>query len=417
VKTSQLRIIVTGLAGLYPVGGVAWYYLQYVLGLARLGHDVYYYENTRDWPYHPLERTFKTDGNGSAKYLGDFFESYAPELRDLWHYVNLRETTFGMSPAAFDEVARTADVFLNVSGMCFFPDRLGPRCLKVFIDTDPGYNQVLLSERFAWSKNVREWCANVAAHDRHFTYAENIHGADCLIPHVGYDWQTTRTPIVLDYWEPLARVRPPRTAPWTTVTSWTEFKGKLIYQGVEYRSKASEFEKLIDLPRQVTVPLQLALDGMNVPLERLAAYGWQVVDGPRETLTPAQFLEFLARSRGEVSPAKQVYVAMRSGWFSERSARYLAAGRPVVVQDTGFSCVLPPGEGLLMFRTLEEAAAAIQEVEGNYDRHAQAARAVAREYFDSDKILSRLLEEALRDSAASPEQHIAVSSACGPVPL
>jgi hypothetical protein len=395
MRASPLRIIVTGLVGLYPVGGVAWYYLQYVIGLARLGHDVYYYEDTGDWPYHPLERTFATDGEGSAKYLRDFFASYAPELHDRWYYVNLRETNFGMSRTAFDEVARTADVFLNVSGTCFFPDDLSPRCVKIFLDTDPGYNQVILSERFVWSKNVDRWCASVAVHDRHFTYAENIHGADCLIPKVGYDWKTTRTPIVLDFWEPLACVRPPRTAPWTTVTSWTEFKGKLIYQGVEYRSKASEFEKLIELPRHVSVPLQLALDGMNVPRERLAGCGWQVVDGPRATLTPAQFQEFLAESRGEVSPAKQVYVAMRSGWFSERSARYLAAGRPVVVQDTGFATALPVGEGLLAFRTLEEAAVAIREVEGDYPQHARAARALAEEYFDSDKVLGRLLEEAL----------------------
>jgi hypothetical protein len=417
MRVPPLRIIVTGLVGLYPVGGVAWYYLQYVVGLARLGHDIFYYEDTGDWPYHPLERTFKTEGSTSAKYLADFFAAYAPGLRDRWYYVNLHETSFGMSPAAFDEVAGAADVFLNVSGTCFFPDRLSPRCLKVFLDTDPGYNQILLSERFAWSKNVDKWCTSVAAHDRHFTYAENIHGADGLIPQVGYGWQTTRTPIVRDYWEPLTRVRPHRTAPWTTVTSWTEFKGKLIYRGVEYKSKASEFEKLIELPRRVAVPLQVALDGMNVPLERLARCGWQVVDGPRATLTPAQFQAFLAGSRGEVSPAKHVYVAMRSGWFSERSARYLAAGRPVVVQDTGFSSVLPAGEGLLTFRTLEEAAAAIREVEGNYDRHARAARALAEEYFDSDKVLSRLLEEALSPSPPWRERHVAESSACGPVPL
>jgi hypothetical protein len=119
------------------------------------------------------------------------------------------------------------------------------------------------------------------------------------------------------------------------------------------------------------------------------------VDGPGATLTPGQFRDFVAGSRGELSPAKHVYVAMRSGWFSERSARYLAAGRPVVVQDTGFAAALPVGEGLLTFRTPEEAAAAVREVEGDYPRHARAARALAEEYFDSDKVLGRLLEDAL----------------------
>src|SRR5436309_9921813 len=136
--TSRLRVVVTGLAGLYPVGGVAWDYLQYVIGLARLGHDVYYHEDTWSWPYHPIENRHTPEGTYSARYIGDFFARYAPELCGRWHYLHLHETSFGMDRAAFDEVARTADVFLNVSGACLLPDRLSPRCVKVFLDTDPG---------------------------------------------------------------------------------------------------------------------------------------------------------------------------------------------------------------------------------------------------------------------------------------
>ena len=391
---SRLRIIVTGLAGLYPVGGVAWDYLQYVIGFARLGHDVYYHEDTWSWPYHPAKKTYTSDGGYSAGYIDDFFKAYAPELCSRWHYLHLHETSFGMTRAAFDEVARSADLFLNVSGACMFPDELSPRCTKVFLDTDPGYNQIMLSERLEWSENVERWCASVRDHDQHFTYAENIYGSDCLVPRMDFKWKTTRMPVVVDLWKPVSQGRAGAGAPWTTITTWNAFKGKLIYEGVEYASKGTEFEKLIDLPRYAPASLRVAVGGVNAPLDLLAEHGWQVVDGPEATVTPGKYQEFIIGSRGEVSPAKHVYVAMRTGWFSCRSACYLAAGRPVVVQDTGFTAVIPCGRGILPFATMEEAAESIAEAEGSYQMHAQAASGMAKEYFDSGKVLERLIEDA-----------------------
>jgi hypothetical protein len=398
---SRLRIIVSGMVGLYPVGGMAWHYLQYLVGLARLGHDVYYHEDTWSWPYHPLNRTYTSEGTYSGEYVGRFFDRYAPALKDRWHYLHLHETSFGMKRASFDEVARTADLFLNVSGACMLPADLSPDCVKVFLDTDPGYNQIMLSERFEWSEFVDRWCESVAAHDRHFTYAENIHGHDCSIPAMGYAWKTTRMPMVMDLWEQVAWSPPPEGAPWTTVMTWNPFKGKVVYRGVEYRSKGSEFDKLIDLPRRVGVGLKVAVGGVNAPLDRLAAEGWQVLDGPMATVTAAQYQDFIAGSRGELSPAKHVYVALKSGWFSERSACYLACGRPVVVQDTGFAVAVPAGEGIVAFSTVHEAAAAIEEIEGNYDRHARAARSIAGDYFGSGAVLGRLIEDALSSDPPS----------------
>jgi hypothetical protein len=397
--TSRLRIIVTGLVGLYPLGGVAWDYFQYVIGLARLGHDVYYHEDTWSWPYHPVENRYTPDGENSAGFIGDFFRQYAKDMERRWHYLHLHERSFGMERSDFDEVARTADLFINVSGDCFIPDALSPRCVKVFLDTDPGYNQIMLSERFAWSENVERWCETVMEHDRHFTNAENINAPDCLVPHVGLKWIPTGRPVLLPLWDPVAGVKPAETAPWTTVMTWNAFKGKLVYKGIEYKSKGSEFEKMIDLPRHVRVPLKVAIGGVDAPLERVASRGWEVVDGPGATLTPARYLEFIAGSRGEFSIAKHVYVAMRTGWFSYRSACYLAAGRPVVVQDTGFSRILPAGEGLLTFTTPEEAAAAIVAVEEDYPRHAETARTLAEEYCDSGRVLTRLIEDAFRSDA------------------
>jgi hypothetical protein len=233
----------------------------------------------------------------------------------------------------------------------------------------------------------------VAAHDRHFTYAENIHGPDCLVPKVGYEWKTTRMPIPLDLWKPPAAYSLPSDAPWSTIMTWNAFKGKLVYNGVEYGSKGAEFAKLMGLPLKVPVPLKVAVGGVNAPLDMLGENGWKVVDGPEATVTPKKYKEFVLDSRGEISPAKHVYVAMRTGWFSCRSACYLAAGRPVVVQDTGFTSVIPSGEGMLAFDSAEEAAAAIREVESHYSRHSKAAFAVADEYFDAGKVLTRMLRD------------------------
>jgi hypothetical protein len=392
-SSQRLRIIVAGMAAQYPVGGVAWDYLQYPIGLARLGHEVVYHEDTWCWPYDPLERTMTDDWAYSAAYLDDFFARHAPDLADRWHYLHLHETSCGMSRATFDEFAKTADLFLNVSGGSFFPDALAPRCRKIFLDSDPGYNQIILSERPAWSQNVDRWCEGVRAHDRHFTYAENFGNPGCAMPDAGIAWRKTRMPIVPELWT--AHPEQVRSGtPWSTVMTWNVFKGKLEYRGVEYRGKAGEFAKIAGLPHRLRRPFRVAVGGTEAPLAELAAQGWAAEDGPAATLTPESYQDYIARSRGEVSVAKQVYVALRTGWFSTRSACYLAASRPVVVQDTGFADILPTGRGLHAFSTADEAAAAIEAVEGNYEREAAAAREVARAYFDARDVLTRLIDDA-----------------------
>ncbi len=395
---SKARIIVTGLVGLYPLGGVAFDYFQYFLGLARLGHDVYYHEDSWRWPYHPLERQTSSDGTYSATFISNYIKAYAPSLQEKWHYCHLHETSFGMSRTHFDQVARTADLFFNISGACQMPDSLSPDCVKIFLDTDPGYNQIMLKEQFAWSKNVKQWCESVRAHDHFFTYAENIYGHDCLIPKLDIPWKTTRTSVIQKLWPQSTHIASQERTTWTTVMTWNGFKGKLLYDGVEYKSKDGEFEKIITLPQDSSVPFKVAVGGEIAPTERLKAYGWNIIDAPQATLTTECYQEFITQSRGEFSIAKHVYVALKSGWFSSRSACYLAAGRPVVVQDTGFSHALPIGEGLVPFHTKDEAIEAIKEVEGNYERHCKAALAIAEEFFNSDKILQQFLEDIYSDN-------------------
>ena len=256
---SSRRIIVTGMVGLYPVGGVAWDYLQYVIGLAQLGHDVYYHEDTWCWPYHPGRNQFTSEPSYSVKFIRDFFKLFAADLQDRWHYRHLHEKSYGMKATEFDEVAGGADIFLNVSGASMIPDQLSPQCVKVFVDTDPGYNQIILSEKPLWSENVERWCSLVRSHDRHFTYAENIHQPDCQIPKLDFCWRTTRMPVVTQLWKPIAELPPPAGKPWTTIMTWNAFKGKLVYKGIEYKSKGNEFAKLIELPSYTKSHLKAAV--------------------------------------------------------------------------------------------------------------------------------------------------------------
>jgi hypothetical protein len=389
---SRLRIIVTGMVAQYPVGGVAWDYLSYVIGLARLGHDVFYHEDTCCWPYHPLQRTLTHDGGYSATYLNNFFERFAPELAGRWHYLHRHETSYGMRRADFDEIARTADLVINVSGVSMLPEALSSRCVTVFIDTDPGYNQIVLSERPTWSENIERWCATVLAHDRHFSYAENIGAPDCGVPTVGVDWRTTRTPVLLDLWERFT-TNVSSSAPWSTVMTWNVFKGKVEYAGSEYHGKGVEFPKIIGLPRLLDRGFRLAIGGTKAPIEELSACGWVVVDGPTATLTATDYQDFIVGSRGEISVAKDIYVALRTGWFSGRSACYLAAARPIVVQDTGFTKFIPTGLGAHAFSTKQQAEEALVAVERDYTMQAHAARELARMHFHSANVLTKLIDD------------------------
>jgi hypothetical protein len=329
------------------------------------------------------------DGLYSAAFIQAFFARYSPDLVEHWHYQHLDAEHWGMSQSAFGSVVATCDVFLNVSGSSRIPAGLPDHCVKAFIDTDPGYNQIVYSERFEWSENVDRWCDLVDAHDVHFTYAENIGAPDCLVPDVGLDWLTTRMPVVHDLWDV---VPPPPKAPWTTVMTWNAFKGKVTFKGSEYHSKGYEFERLVDLPSRVGHSLEVALGGIDAPVERLQRAGWNVTDAPSETLTPEKYQQFIHRSRGEISCAKHVYVALRTGWFSTRSACYLASGRPVVVQDTSLPAELSGGVGILTFTSVDEAVDAIEEAEANYSFHSEAARSIASEYFDARTVLDELLQ-------------------------
>jgi hypothetical protein len=382
--TSSLRIVVTGLVAAYPLPGMAWHYLQYVLGLARLGHDVYYLEDSGRDPYNPAEGGPGSDCAYNVLYLAGVLSRFGMASRWAYHDRG-RRRWFGLPDGERVAVLGSADLLLNVSGSLDSPGEYREVRRLAYVDTDPVFTQLKVARGHA------RFRARVDAHDVHFSFGERVAEA---VPSTGHRWRPTRQPVVLSEWRPGT----PYREAYTTVMNWTSYKCE-TYGGRTYGHKDVEFLRFLGLPRQVApAVLEVASAPGRVghtPHELLARQGWRVVDPGVVCPDADSYRRYIESSKAEWSVAKNGYVQGRSGWFSERSVCYLAAGRPVVVQDTGFSAVLPVGEGVLPFTTPEEAAAAVREVEADYPRHARAARAVAEEYFDSAKVLTRLIEEAL----------------------
>ncbi len=405
--TSRLRIIVTGLIAQHPMlGGVTWDYLQYVVGLARLGHDVYYLEDSEQWPYN-------LDGGASGndwvaydctpnvEYLAKIMSRFG--LADRWAYrFPIKSRWFGLSHKERRVVVESADLLINVSGTLRRPQDYRQVKRLAYIDSDPVFTQI----RLGLARGQVKFRRQVDAHDVHFSFGESLSEN---VPATGYRWRPTRQPILLSEW----RASTPWRDVFTTVMNWTSYK-PLRYRGETYGQKDMEFKRFLELPgRAHPAVLEVALGKLtpavrewaladahgtpaySTPRDLLTHMAWRVADAAEMCRDLDGYRSYVESSKAEWSVAKNGYVRGQAGWFSCRSACYLAAGRPVVMQDTGFGAVLPVGEGVLSFRTVEEAAAAIREVEGNYARHAKAARAIAEEYFASDKVLSRLIEEAL----------------------
>jgi hypothetical protein len=403
---SRLRIIVTGLIAQYPVGGVTWDYIQYVLGLVRLGHDVFYIEDSGVWPYilESTDQIIATSCVANVRYLGAVMQRFGLGERWAYRYVRTGEW-FGLSDRRRAEVINDADLVLNVSGTIARPRKYLAAKRLAYIDSDPVFTQVQLALR------KRKLCACVAAHDVHFSFGESLSDR---IPKTGYDWWPTRQPIVLSEWRPSAPERPA----FTTIMTWAN-EGPLVYAGRRFGYKNLQFPRYLDLPHRVpAATLEIAVGNLDhlewqpekdapdrpfapgvLVRHQLEEAGWHVVGAAHACPDLDSYRAYIEGSLGEWSIAKHGYVVGQPGWFSCRSACYLAAGKPVIVENTGFDRVLPVGEGILPFRTIEEAAAAIEEVNANYDRHAAAARDIAVTWFDSAKVLPALIGRAMNSRA------------------
>jgi hypothetical protein len=392
---SPLRIAVTGLAATFPYGGVFWDYLQYPLGLRRLGHDVLYIEDTGQWCYDPTAATFVEDGAHNAALLRRRITALDPDLAGRWFFRDAAGKTYGRSWGDVASFCRSADLFLHISATCWMREEYFSAARVVFIDSDPMYTQSSVPDYLAGTIDdaARSRVDMLRQHHIFFTFGENIGAPDCRIPTELFDWIPTRQPIVLSCFRDAAVAIAARRSVLTTVASWEPKEKGPVVLGVVYGGKSAEFERFINMPAQSTLPLELALSG-PAPFDRLSAHGWRLVDPYGMSGDPWVYRSYLSRSGGEWSVAKNAYVASRSGWFSCRTACYLALGVPAVVQDTGFGREIPIGEGVLTFSTPEEATDAIERLARDPDRHARAARALAEEYFDSDKVLSRLIDDA-----------------------
>lgn len=392
--TERLRIVVGGFLGLLTAGGVTWDYVQYPVGFAALGHDVVYVEDTRLWPVFQKGSGDGSDCAPNVAHLSRVMDAFG--LGDRWAYRDeVSGRCFGLSEETLRELCRTADVFVNLSCSTFLRDAYRAIPVRVLIDTDPMFTQIQYERQTGFTPEQSGMRAMVDGHTHHFTFGENIAAGDCRVPTCGIPWRPTRQPICLDKW-PVTPLPVGDDAAFTTVMNWTAAP-PLEYAGETWGQKNVEFARVATVPQMVpTLPLAVAVSqttGDGFPIDALRNAGWGVLDAGRTVSDWRDYRRFLQRSRGEFSVAKETYVKARTGWFSCRSACYLASGRPVVTQDTAWTRYLPSDCGLLAFSEPSEAVEALRRVAAEPEKHARAARAVAEEHFRAERILDALLQQ------------------------
>lgn len=380
-----MKIVMTGLLGQYPFGGVVWDYIQYLLGFRLLGHDVYYLEDSGSWPYDPVNKTVSSDCTYNVAFLETMMEEFG--LQDRWIYRNAADGKFyGAGEKLARELLKSADLLLNISTASWLEDyEIGVKH-QMFIDGDPMFNQIGLQENNSYTQRLRE-------HNSHFTFGLKIGDADCLAPETGIQWKKTIQPICLDYW-PFEESKPDDC--FTTVMNWASYE-PTRWNGEIYGQKNLEFEKFIDLPLKTSQKFVIAMgQGLESkrPTELLNQKGWNIIEPDKQIKDHHAYKNFLKKSKAEWSIAKHGYVAGNTGWFSCRSACYLALGRPVLIQDTGWTEKLPNGEGLLAFKTMDDCIQGIENINRNYEKHRKAARTFAEQYLDARLVCQDLLEQA-----------------------
>ena len=393
----KLRIIVGGYIGLYPTGGATWDYIQYPLGLKMMGHDVYYIEDTGQYPIFQKEEDAWNDASYCIGYLKDSMESFG--MKDRWAYRDVASgKSFGMTEERINELCSSADVFINVSCSTYPRDEYMKIPHRILIDSDPMFTQMqyLLQEN-SGSGVSQSWTTKqlVEGHTHLFTFGENIGADDCKIPLLNNRWIPTRQPVVMDLWNKEAN-NP--TFGFTSIMNWSERK-KLIYDNEEWGQKDLEFEKFKRLPlRLQDVNFEIVI---NKPLNKESHFnikefedlGWKILDPQDVVNNSSDYRKFIYNSMAEFGVAKETYVKSNSGWFSCRSACYLAAGKPVITQETQWSKYIPSGSGLFAFADIETAIEAINSVKSDIKQQSIKAREVAHQYFDSNIVLKKMLEQ------------------------
>ncbi|HWP58454.1 MAG TPA: hypothetical protein VNL14_11240 [Candidatus Acidoferrales bacterium] len=380
-------IVFTGYLVRCPIGGFAWQAAHYLLGFRSLGYDTWFYEDTGElnceFALNPVTGEFAPKYDYGIRAAANFLTSIG--FGDRWVFVDHRRgIKYGPGAERVRALLAESDILVSLGPVNRFPPERPPGRPSVFIDLDPVYLQLKLAN------GDKSLAALLDAYSVHFTFGENIGNGAAALPAGGYTWRPTRQPVIIDLW---AHAGPPRRG-YTTVGKWNSQERDLSYAGQTFRwRKRTEWLRFLDLPAKTSASFEMAMDVDSVPGDRelLGAHGWRIVDPVSLSADPWRYRDYIRSSRAEFTVAKDMNVRLRSGWFSDRSACYLAAARPAVEQDTGFSGVLPLGPGLHAFNTLGEAADAVCAIESDYDAASAHASAVAREYFAADKVLRSLL--------------------------
>lgn len=372
-----LRVVVSGMVAADPhQGGASWAVLQYVLGLEKLGCDVLFVEQ-----WEPPPQTGSLAQTPSASYFRAVAGAFGLADRSALLRAGTEETV-GLPYSRLRERSRDADLLLNISGTLTDPELTGHVPVRAYVDLDPVFNQL-------WQQSGIDM--RFEPHNRFVTVGQALGTPECPVPTLGREWIPTLPPIVLDRW-PAADG--PGDGGFTSIGNWRGY-GSVEQDGTHYGQRVHSMRNFMELPRRTDARFRLALaihPDERPDLEALAANGWELVDPVEAAGTPDRYQRFIRDSTAELGIAKSGYVLSRSGWFSDRSACYLASGRPVLAQETGFSRFLPTGEGLLSFETVDDAATGVESIRGAYARHARRARELAEDLFDSDRVLGRLLE-------------------------
>jgi hypothetical protein len=383
VSPSVGRVVVFGLMFDVPFAGIVAQFLHYLFGLRRLGWDVWYVEDSVSWPYDPARRSTAADPRASIARVARELDRHGFGERWIYRCAIPEVTSFGRSRVTLGELYKTADLALNVTGAQEVRDVHASVPHRVYVQSDPFGVQV------AAENGSRRSLDQLSRHTAHFTFGELVGTPHCHLPTAGVQWRPTRQPVALELWP----VQPAGDR-FTTVTTWKNDKKHKVWNGEKYYwTKDREFLAVADLPRHTRATLELAIDRRPSQARMLAERGWRLVGGVGLGPELDLYRDYVIGSRGEFTVARDQVVRPRTGWFSDRSACYLAAGRPVVTQDTGFGHVLPTGEGLFAFRDVGDAAAALDEIEADHGRHSAAARRIAEEYFAAEKVLARLTED------------------------
>lgn len=370
MRPERLRVAVSGMvAGVPNQGGAAWAVMQWVLALRQLGHDVMLVE--------PVD-SLTTD---RRRYLDHLIPSFG--LHGRAALVTSERESAGVGYADVVSFCARADLLVDVAGMlreC--PELFEAIATRVYLDLDPGFTQL-------W--DAQHIDMRLEGHTHFVTVGLNIDREGCHLPTCGVPWIPTLPPVVLDLW-PFA----PGDPQWglTTVANWRGY-GAIENSGLHYGQKVHSWRPLFELPELVTVRCEPALaihPHEEHDIAALKEHGWRICDPAAVAATPSAYRSFVQQSWGEIGVAKQGYVVSRSGWFSDRSACYLASGRPVIAQDTGWTEHLPTSQGLLSFTTVAEAAEKIAEIQADYDSHRRSARRIALDCFSGPAVVGNAID-------------------------